>query len=112
MDILLLPYNYVLSESIRNSIKLKLKKKIIIFDEAHNIEDAAESASSVTLMVNELKYILQHIDNQPSSKSTYNLIMSKNPISKTIYSLLRLQNGVHFKFHIPKLTIKKEEPYL
>jgi Fanconi anemia group J protein len=85
VDILLLPYNYVLSESIRNSIKLKLNNKIIIFDEAHNIEDAAESASSVTLTVNELNDVLKHIDNQNSSKSTYNIIMNKNPISKTIY---------------------------
>ena len=39
---LLTPYNYILNESLRKSIGLEIKGKIIIFDEAHNIEAFSE----------------------------------------------------------------------
>ena len=54
VDILLIPYNYVLSSSIRKSINLRLRNNIIIFDEAHNIEHDAEEAASVTITMKEL----------------------------------------------------------
>jgi len=41
-DILLMPYNYLLSPVIREKMSLSLKDKIIIVDEAHNISQAAE----------------------------------------------------------------------
>ena len=44
MDLLLIPYNYILSKEIREKgIKLDIKDKIIVFDEAHNVESNAES---------------------------------------------------------------------
>lgn len=37
VNILLIPYQYILSPYIRKTIKLDLKKSIIVFDEAHNV---------------------------------------------------------------------------
>ncbi len=54
VDVLLVPYNYVLSPSIRHNVKLDLKDAFIIFDEAHNIENMAESCSSFELSNDDL----------------------------------------------------------
>ena len=42
-DIILVPYNYLLSQSYREKMDIDLNKSIIIIDEAHNIMQAAES---------------------------------------------------------------------
>ena len=42
LNVLLLPYAYVLSPTIREAIGLDLKNAILVFDEGHNIENAAE----------------------------------------------------------------------
>jgi Rad3-related DNA helicase len=49
VDILLAPYNYVITENIQKAIKLKIKNKILIFDEGHNIENFLEDSSSLCL---------------------------------------------------------------
>jgi len=46
---LLCPYNYVLNPQIRKSIGLDIQNAIIIFDEAHNIENYAEDSCSLDL---------------------------------------------------------------
>ena len=48
-QIILLPYNYILDEIIRKLTKIDLNDAIIIFDEAHNIEDAARSSASMEI---------------------------------------------------------------
>jgi len=37
LDILVIPYIYLLNRGIRNKVGIKLKGKLIILDEAHNI---------------------------------------------------------------------------
>ncbi len=49
VDILLAPYDYVISEGVQSSIKLSIKNKILIFDEGHNIENVLEDSSSLKL---------------------------------------------------------------
>ncbi len=46
VNLLILPYNYVLNPKISKSIGLSFKNAVIVFDEAHNIENAAESCFS------------------------------------------------------------------
>ena len=41
-DIIVTTYNYILDPRIRKSMEIKIKDKIIIIDEAHNICKAAE----------------------------------------------------------------------
>lgn len=43
----LAPYNYVIDPQIRAAMRLDLKDAIIVFDEAHNIEDVARDAGSM-----------------------------------------------------------------
>jgi len=46
-DLILMPYNYMLDESMRpNSNTLSFKNSVIIFDEAHNVPKCAEDAAS------------------------------------------------------------------
>lgn len=53
-DLILLPYNYIISESIRKRMSVELTDNIIIFDEAHNIGQAAEDALKIEISTKEL----------------------------------------------------------
>jgi Rad3-related DNA helicase len=41
------PYNYIIDPDIRRAMKIDLKDSIVIFDEAHNIEDVTREAASL-----------------------------------------------------------------
>ena len=79
-DIVLLPYNYLLDSSIRQTLKIEWKDSVVIFDEAHNLERVASDASSfsfsateITSCISELKHILRKLqsedENQPGGSS-------------------------------------------
>ena len=51
-DLVLLPYQYLLDESIRKKMKIQLTGNIVIVDEAHNIGKAAEEALSMEISSN------------------------------------------------------------
>jgi len=53
-DIVLSPYNFILDPRVQKSIGLDLKDKIIVFDEAHNMETIAEDAYSSELETSDL----------------------------------------------------------
>ena len=53
-DIVLSPYNFILDPIVQKSIGLDLKDKIIVFDEAHNLETIAEDAYSSELETSDL----------------------------------------------------------
>ncbi|KRY77245.1 Fanconi anemia group J -like protein [Trichinella pseudospiralis] len=48
------PYNYLIDPMIRNTLQISLKGQIIIFDEAHNMEDICREASSFEIKKMEL----------------------------------------------------------
>ena len=54
VDIVLSPYNFILDPRVQKSIGLDLKDKIIVFDEAHNLETIAEDAYSSELETSDL----------------------------------------------------------
>ncbi|MEW5308937.1 MAG: hypothetical protein WDW38_000857 [Sanguina aurantia] len=46
-ELVLCPYNYILEQGIRTCMQIHLEGSIVIFDEAHNIEDTARDAGSL-----------------------------------------------------------------
>ncbi|KAJ3069610.1 ATP-dependent DNA helicase chl1 [Podochytrium sp. JEL0797] len=54
-QIVTLPYNMMLQKSTRESLGIKLKGNIVIFDEAHNIIDTITSIYSVTLELRQIE---------------------------------------------------------
>ena len=44
VNILVCPYNYILSKKISESVEMNIKNAVIVFDEAHNIQKKAEDA--------------------------------------------------------------------
>ena len=61
-DIILLPYNYLLSQSIRESTNINLSNCIIIIDEAHNISEAAEDAFSFEINTKLLGEVIKEVE--------------------------------------------------
>ncbi|XP_041052824.1 Fanconi anemia group J protein [Carcharodon carcharias] len=61
-DIVFCPYNYLMDPQIRESMKINLKDQIVIFDEAHNIEDCARESSSFSVMESQLLFAREELD--------------------------------------------------
>ena len=57
MDVLLCPYNYVLSPDIRKNTKLNIENAYIIFDEAHNVGNNSEKACFFKLSMKDLNQV-------------------------------------------------------
>ena len=53
---MLCPYNYILSPNIRKLMEIDIKDKIIIFDEAHNLENIAESSCSLKISLEDILF--------------------------------------------------------
>jgi Rad3-related DNA helicase len=60
-DLILMPYNYLLSKRLREGMGLKLKDSIIIIDEAHNIANAAESVMEVEIRETTIDVIISEL---------------------------------------------------
>ena len=60
-DIVLLPYNYIADGRIRKQLKISLKKDVLIIDEAHNISQVIEDASSFKIDTQIMKRILNEL---------------------------------------------------
>ena len=54
-DIVLLPYNYVISPEMRRGLNVNWDKAVLIVDEAHNIADAVNNMHSVVLGLAQLR---------------------------------------------------------
>jgi Rad3-related DNA helicase len=62
-DLILMPYNYVIDEKIRENLKLDFENSIIILDEAHNIKRICEEAASFEVHLGLLNGCLQELGN-------------------------------------------------
>lgn len=61
-DITLCPYNYLLDPTIRSNMNINLKNAIVIFDEAHNIEDICRDSASFLIDTKQLEDIVNTIN--------------------------------------------------
>lgn len=61
-DVVFCPYNYLIDKLIRESTGIDLKNNIVIFDEAHNLEDQCREAASFVVTVSLLNVALEMLD--------------------------------------------------
>jgi len=53
-DVLIVPYQSLISEATRESLGIQLHNRLVIFDEAHNIMDTVTSMNTVALTYSEI----------------------------------------------------------
>jgi Fanconi anemia group J protein len=56
-DLVFCPYNYLVDPVIRASMDIQLAQCVVIFDEAHNIEDVAREAAGVEVSLTQLQQV-------------------------------------------------------
>ncbi|KYQ92970.1 DEAD/DEAH box helicase [Tieghemostelium lacteum] len=78
-DLIFCPYNYLIDPSIRKAFKKKVKNSIVIFDEAHNVEDAFMDAASFNVSLEELFESYQQIRSTLENPTLYNDLTTKHP---------------------------------
>ena len=61
-DVVFCPYSYLLDKCIRESAGIKLKNNIVIFDEAHNLEDQCREAASFVVTISLLNDLVDMFD--------------------------------------------------
>ena len=81
-EIVLMSYNNILDEKIRNILEFDLEKDVIIFDEAHNIPEFIEESSSFVLdeitlrrVLMELKKLNKFNDNKKKAQDQISKVM-------------------------------------
>ena len=71
-DIVFMPYNYVIDESIRHGMSEIFDNAVIIFDEGHNVISVAEESQSFSIDSTKLQEAIDEMqwfhDNLISSK--------------------------------------------
>ena len=113
VDLLLLPYNYVLEQKLFQKQGLELKNSILIFDEAHNVEDFSEKGCSFEISVEildntvvEVNNLYQRIENENMNKKIkFNSTLKS--IDDVIESIFSLKDSIK-KFILNKQQAKKE----
>ncbi|CAM6101394.1 unnamed protein product [Calypogeia fissa] len=84
-EIVFCPYSYIVDPIIREAVEADIKGSIIIFDEAHNLEDVAREAGSVDLETSvllELRSELEELCNTEQHEDFY------QPLLEMIQDLL------------------------
>ena len=61
-ELLMIPYDYLISPQTRGSLQVSLKNSILIFDEGHNIEKSCEHAASFELGSFDIANAIAEID--------------------------------------------------
>ncbi|XKL64380.1 hypothetical protein PGB90_004466 [Kerria lacca] len=88
-DVIFCPYNYVINPLIRQSMNISLKGNILIFDEAHNIEDTCRESASFSIQqdnivdaIKECEETLKYLYEDLCDKLVYVLSSLSNWIDK------------------------------
>lgn len=81
-DVVFCPYNYIIDPNIRGQMGLDMKGHVVILDEAHNIEDSAREAASITLPSTQLLdvaeeiHLLMKLPSTDETKESYGRLMA------------------------------------
>ncbi|VDM35832.1 unnamed protein product, partial [Hydatigera taeniaeformis] len=84
------PYNYLLDPVFRETVESEISGSVIIIDEAHNIEDAARAATSVTLLEREVLTASEDL------KRCFPLLQSTSDVlAGDVKALINLLSAIH-----------------
>lgn len=72
-ELVLVPYNYLLDRSIRATLNVQWQNSVIIFDEAHNLEQVASDAASFTITSTDIAACIEELQRSI-------IIMQNNPM--------------------------------
>ncbi|CAL8080061.1 unnamed protein product [Orchesella dallaii] len=76
-DIVICPYNYLISSHIRNSLGIDPNNRIVVFDEAHNLENACCEEGSISVSSQNLEQIWKKCDKIANHPQAGSLISNK-----------------------------------
>eukprot|EP00347_Sterkiella_histriomuscorum_P004083 403361814 len=96
-DILFMPYNFLIDPKIREIFEFKFKNSIIIFDEAHNVPQQAEDASSFDLDTKQLEYVvneLQKLEDERLVRLDFNFNSKSEDTISLIQMLKKLKSYI------------------
>ncbi|KAJ3018461.1 UNVERIFIED_CONTAM: ATP-dependent DNA helicase chl1 [Siphonaria sp. JEL0065] len=102
-QIVTLPYNMMLQKSTRESLGIKLKGNVVIFDEAHNIIDTITSIYSVTLELHQIQRAQFQLESY--HKKYANRLKGKNVVY--IKQILILISALHHQLQEANETTEK-----
>ncbi len=60
-DLVFGPYNYIIDPVIRADMDIRVADAVLIFDEGHNVLDAAMGALSMTISLSQLRDIVVQV---------------------------------------------------
>lgn len=93
-----LPYSLILNKHQRESLGISLEGNIVIFDEAHNIVDAANSTHSSEIRINQLRLVAAIVDNYShrfrsvlTGQNLYNVQILSNIVNTLIDNVVQLR---------------------
>ncbi|ODM94171.1 Fanconi anemia group J protein [Orchesella cincta] len=76
-DIVICPYNYIISSHIRNSVGIHLTNNIVIFDEGHNLQSVSCEEGSVSITLRNLRQIIDNCNNATRNPQAGGLLANK-----------------------------------
>lgn len=74
VDIIFLPYNYLLDRRILKNFDINLSNSVVIFDEAHNIEKVCEESASINFTCIDIKNCINDITHAIKNNNNVDLV--------------------------------------
>jgi len=131
-EIVVLPYNTLLSKEARNAVGLSLKKSLVIIDEAHNIPEALRSIHSCCLTLSiveaamdQLSLYVKKYSSRLSARNLFYLgqlrrcttsiieyLKSKKKIDGSKHSILMSTTELLFELKLDNINLFKVDRYL
>ena len=93
VDVVFMPYNYLLDFQIQRTFEINLKDSIIIFDEGHNVEKNAEEGAS---------FSLSSIDLLNCTIELNQILAIKSDKDSNKFQHIKLSEILFFKFLVQK----------
>ena len=102
------PYNYLIDPTIRKGLEIELKNAVVIFDEAHNIDDICRSSASFIVSLRQITDLTRTIANLVTyyeRKGQVNVVNAFNYFDKIFKSIGDLLNGTQFDSQLRESSI-------